>query len=69
VVAQHLVDAMVRFFEEHMHKEKEPPPTRRAAGGKPREGGQAKKKPSVVHSFEPTYIYDAMKDNRKLKVC
>ena len=65
-----LMDATVRFFEEFMDKEKEPPPTLqppRQADGKPREGGEAKKEPNVVDSFEPTYIYDAMKEKRKLK--
>ncbi|KAH9986157.1 hypothetical protein BJV77DRAFT_85303 [Russula vinacea] len=61
-----LVDATVRFFEEFMNKE-EPPPPRQAADGKPREGGEAKKESNVVDSFEPTYIYDAMKEKRKLK--
>jgi ubiquitin carboxyl-terminal hydrolase 10 len=65
-----LMDATVRFFEEFMDKGKEPPPTLhppRQADGKPREGGEAKKEPNVVDSFEPTYIYDAMKEKRKLK--
>ena len=62
-----LVDATVRFFEEFMDKE-EPPPTRQAAYGKPRKGGEAKKESNDhVDSFEPTYIYDAMKEKRKLK--
>ena len=61
-----LVDATVRFYKAFMNKE-EPPPTRQAADGKPREGGEAEKEPNVVDSFEPTYIYDAMKDNGKLK--
>ena len=61
-----LVDATVRFFEEFMNEE-EPPPTRQAAHEKPREGGEAKKESNVVDSFEPTYIYDAMKEKRKLK--
>ena len=65
-----LMDATVRFFEEFMDKEKEPPPTvqpPRQADGKPREGGEAKKEPNIVDSFEPTYIYDAMKEKRSLK--
>ena len=65
-----LMGATVRFFEEFMDKEKEPPPTLqppRQADGKPREGEEAKKEPNVVDSFEPTYIYDAMKEKRKLK--
>ena len=64
-----LVDAMVKSFEEVMDKEKQSPPTRQAAGGKPREGGQGKNGPNAVDSFEPTCIYDAMKEKRKLKVC
>jgi ubiquitin carboxyl-terminal hydrolase 10 len=71
-----LVDAMVRFLEEFMFKEKEPPPTQQlpqvAAGGKPREDEEAKKEHSAVDSFEPTYMYDAMKEKRqpkKLLVC
>ena len=65
-----LMGATVRFFEEFMDKEKEPPPTLqppRQADGKPREGGEVKKEPNVVDSFEPTYIYDAMKEKWKLK--
>ena len=65
-----LMDATVRIFEEFMDKEKEPSPMLqppRKADGKPREGGQAKKEPNVVDSFEPTYIYDAMKEKRSLK--
>jgi hypothetical protein len=54
-----LVDATVRFFEEFMNKEKAS--TRRAVGG------EAKKEPDAVDSFEPTYIYDATKEKRKLK--
>jgi ubiquitin carboxyl-terminal hydrolase 10 len=64
--ASPLVDATVRFFEEFMNKE-EPPPPRQAADGKPREGGEGKKESNVVDSFQPTYIYDAMKGKRKLK--
>ena len=66
-----LVDATVRFFEEFINKEKEPPPTRQpprqAAAGKLTEGGEEKKESNVVDSFEPTDIYDAMKEKRKLK--
>ena len=65
-----LVDATVRFFEEFMNKEEPPPtqlPPRQAAGGKPREDEEAKKEPNVVDSFEPTYVYDAMKEKRRLK--
>ena len=66
-----LVDATIRFFEEFINKEKEPPPTRQpprqAAAGKLTEGGEEKKESNVVDSFEPTDIYDAMKEKRKLK--
>jgi ubiquitin carboxyl-terminal hydrolase 10 len=62
-----LVDATVRFFEEFMFKEKEPPPTQQspqqAAGGKLREDEEH----NPVDSFEPTYMYDAMKEKRQLK--
>ena len=65
-----LIDATVGFFEEFIDKEKEPPPPLRPlrqADGKPREGGEAKKEPNVVDSFELMYIYDAMKEKWKLK--
>ena len=66
-----LVDATVRFFQEFTLEEKEPPPTQQssqqAAGGKPWEDEGAKKEHITVDSFEPTYMYDAMKKNRHLK--
>jgi hypothetical protein len=59
-----LVDTTIRFFEEFMNKEKGPPPTeqppRQATGGNPREA-------NAVDSFEPTYIYDTMKEKTQLK--
>ena len=59
-----LVDATMRFFEELMFKEKGPPPTQQppqqAARGEPRDD-------KVLDSFEPTYMYDAMKEKRQLK--
>jgi hypothetical protein len=58
-----LMDATVRFFEEFEFKVKEPPPTQRAAGRKPREDEKVKKERNAV----PTYVYDAMKENRQLK--
>jgi ubiquitin carboxyl-terminal hydrolase 10 len=65
-----LVDAMVRFFEEFMYKEKEPPsiqqPPEQDAGGKPRKNEEEKKENRVVDSFEPTYMYDAMNEKRQL---
>jgi ubiquitin carboxyl-terminal hydrolase 10 len=64
-----LVDATARFMEEFMIKE-EPPPTRQppqqAADGKLKEDEEAKKEHDFVDSFEPTYMYDAMKEKRQL---
>jgi ubiquitin carboxyl-terminal hydrolase 10 len=69
-----LVDAMVRFFDEFMFKGKEPPPTQitqqllqHITRENPREGEEKKDENKVVDSFEPTYIYDAMKAKRQLK--
>ena len=66
-----LVDAMVKFSEEFMFQEKEPPPTQQplqqAAGGKQREDEEEKKDQNVVDSFEPIYVYDAMKEKSQLK--
>ena len=66
-----LVDATVRLVEEFMFEEKEPPPVQQlpqqAEGGKPREEHEAKIESNVVDSFEPTYMYDAMKKKRQLK--
>jgi hypothetical protein len=65
-----LVDAMIRFFEEFMFEEKEPPPThqppQQTAEGTPKEGGVEKKYNKTVDSFEPTYLYEAMKEKRQL---
>jgi ubiquitin carboxyl-terminal hydrolase 10 len=60
-----LVDATVKFFEEFMLKEKESP--QEAVGRKTRKDEEAKKKNDVVDSFEPTYMYEAMKEKRWLK--
>ena len=61
-----LVDATVKFFEEITIKE--PPPAQQqlqqTPGRKPREDEEAKK----VDSFEPIYMYDAMKEKRQLKL-
>ena len=59
-----LVDATVRLFEEFMLKE-EPP--QNIVGKKTREDEVAKKKHDVIDSFEPMYIYEAMKEKRQLK--
>ena len=66
-----LVDATVRFFEEFMFKE-EPPTTQQplqlTTRGKQREDEEEKKENKVVDSFEPTYMYDAMKEKRQLNI-
>ncbi|KAF8471381.1 hypothetical protein DFH94DRAFT_637134, partial [Russula ochroleuca] len=63
-----LVDATLRFFEESRFMEPLPmqQPAQQAARGKPREDEEAKKH-DAVDSFEPMYLYDAMKEKRKLK--
>ena len=62
-----LVDATVRFSEEFVFKEEEPPPPQQAVGGKPREDKDATKEHKAIDSFEPMYMYDAMKEKRQLK--
>ena len=65
-----LVDAMVRFLEEFMFKEKEPPRMHRPlqqARKMPREDEQEKKELNAVNSFELTYLSDAMKEKKQLK--
>ena len=66
-----LVDSTVRFCEEFRLKAEEPPTTQQpppqAAGGVPREDEDAKKEHNAVDSFDPTYMYDAMKEKRQLK--
>ena len=62
-----LVDAKVSFFEEFKLNEKENLPMKRpphqAANEKPREDEENK----VADSFEPTNMYDAMKQKKQLK--
>ena len=69
--ASPLVDATVRFFEEFVFKEEGPPttqqPSQLVATGKQGEGEEEKGVSKVVDSFEPTYLYDAMKEKRQLK--
>ena len=65
-----LVDATMRFFKEFALKEKKPPPTQKppqqAVREIPRED-EEEKEHSAVDSFEPTYIYVAMKEKTQLK--
>jgi ubiquitin carboxyl-terminal hydrolase 10 len=66
-----LADATVRFFEEFIFKEKEPPsmPQRvqMTARRKAREGEEEKEENKVMDSFDPMYMYDAMREKRRLK--
>ena len=70
-VATPLVDATVRFFGEFALEEKEQPQTQQqpqqTARGEPRKVEEEKKENKDVGSFEPTYMYDAMKEKRLLK--
>ena len=64
-----LVDATVRLFKEFLVEESPPkqqqlqPPT----GGTSRTS-EEKKDDNVVDLFEPTYMYDTMKEKRQLKL-
>jgi hypothetical protein len=60
-----LVDSTLRFFAEFVFKEKEHP--QQLAERKPREDEEAKKGDNAVDLFEPKYMYDAMKEKRRLK--
>jgi ubiquitin carboxyl-terminal hydrolase 10 len=64
-----LVDATVRFFKEFIVEEElsstqqQPPP----ASGERSRADEEKKGDNGIDSFEPTYMYDAMKEKRQLK--
>ena len=73
-----LVDAMIRFFDEFVFRDEKPPPTQQTlqqpdtTKGKAKEGeGEVEKKDNIINkimdSFEPTYLYEAMKEKRQLK--
>jgi Ubiquitin carboxyl-terminal hydrolase len=68
-----LVDAMIKFFDEFVFKDKEPPPTQQplqqpeTTKGKVKEGEVEKKDNKIMDSFEPTYLYEAMKEKSQLK--
>ena len=69
-----LVDATVRFFEEFIFEEAAPPsqqspqqPEEAVRIPKEEEEEEAKTVPLAVNSFEPLYLYDAMKEKRQLK--
>ncbi|KAI0274587.1 hypothetical protein BGY98DRAFT_920575, partial [Russula aff. rugulosa BPL654] len=63
-----LVDATVRFFKEFMVEEapSTQQPSQLAASGTSRVD-EEKKDDNVVDSFEPTYLYDAMREKRQLR--
>jgi hypothetical protein len=64
-----LVDATVRFLKEFLVEEESPSTQQQSqpdTGGTSR-AGEDKKAYNVVDSFEPTYMYDAMKEKRQLK--
>ena len=64
-----LVDATVRFFKEFMVEEESPSAQRRSrpATGRISRADGEKEDDDLVDSFEPTYMYDAMKEKRQLK--
>jgi hypothetical protein len=68
-VATPLVDSTVRFFEDFEFKEKEPPltqqPLQQSAGVEP---GEDEAEKNEADSFEPTYLYGAMKRKWPLNV-
>jgi ubiquitin carboxyl-terminal hydrolase 10 len=63
-----LVDVTARFLKEVIFEEESSmqQQSRPATGGTSR-ADQEKKDDNVVDSFEPTYLYDAMKEKRQLK--
>ena len=65
-----LVDAMVKLLDEFVHKE-ELSVTQRsqqnAEKGEERRNEEGKKEHNVAGSFNPRYMYDAMKEKRQLK--
>ncbi|KAH9995509.1 hypothetical protein BJV77DRAFT_222625 [Russula vinacea] len=71
-----LVDAMMRFFDEFVFRDKELPPTQQTlqqpdtTKAKAKEDEVEKKDNKInkiMDSFEPTYLYEAMKEKRQLK--
>ena len=64
-----LVDATMRFFKEFMVEEESPSIQQQSqpATGRISRADEEKEDDEVVDSFEPTYMYDAMKEKRQLK--
>ena len=64
-----LADATVRFFDEFIFRAGTPSqPPEKFAGGKLREAEEVKMDQDPKDSFEPTYLYDAMKEKEHLKI-
>ena len=61
-----LVDATVRFFKEFLVQEESQLRSPPATGGTS-SADEEKKGDNTVDSFEPTYMYDAMKEKRQLR--
>ena len=59
-----LVDATVRFFKEFIVDEESPSTQRQS---QPATGGISRADEDIIDSFEPTYLYDALKEKRQLK--
>ena len=65
-----LAVATLKFFEEFTFEEMPSPtqqPLRQAVGVKVKDEDEAKMEKNAVDSFEPVYMYDAMKKNRQLQ--
>ena len=64
-----LVDATVRFFREFIVGEESPSTEQQLqlASGKTSRVDEEKKDNKLDDSFEPTYLYDAMKEKRQLR--
>jgi ubiquitin carboxyl-terminal hydrolase 10 len=68
-VATPLVDATVEFFKQFLVEDGSPStqqPSHPAIEGTSRVD-EERKGDNIVDSFEPTYLYDAMKEKRQLK--
>ena len=61
-----LADATLRFLEEFMFKE-ESPPTQQPLQQNARKGVEERKEQNAADLFEPAYLYDAMKEKRRLQ--
>ncbi|KAH9995033.1 hypothetical protein BJV77DRAFT_268263 [Russula vinacea] len=69
-VATLLVDATAKFCDEFVYKDElsvTQQLQQNSARGKARENEEGKKEPNDVDSFNPRYMYDVMKEMRRLK--